>query len=129
MSAKHIVPIIKVGDLATAIEFYCSVLGFRKEFEYAASPSGPRYAGLTLDGHLLHLSTFPGDGPMGTKTYIFVDDVDELYATFKKAGLAKAELEPTNQAWGQRELYVRDPDGNTLRFGSPTRADGSAERS
>ena len=26
-----------------------------------------------------------------------------------------------NQTWGAREVYVRDPDGNTLRFGGPRR--------
>jgi hypothetical protein len=25
-------------------------------------------------------------------------------------------LEPTDQTWGNREMYVQDPDGNTLRF-------------
>jgi hypothetical protein len=28
---------------------------------------------------------------------------------------------PTDQTWGMRELYVRDPDGNCLRFGAPLR--------
>jgi hypothetical protein len=26
-----------------------------------------------------------------------------------------------NQTWGMRELYVRDPDGNSVRFGAPIR--------
>jgi catechol 2,3-dioxygenase-like lactoylglutathione lyase family enzyme len=26
------------------------------------------------------------------------------------------ELPPTDQTWGNREMYVNDPDGNSLRF-------------
>lgn len=37
------------------------------------------------------------------------------------SGVRRVTLEegPVNQTWGMREFYVRDPDGNTLRFGSP----------
>ncbi len=55
---------------------------------------------------------------VGTATYCYVDDIDAMYAGFKARGLV-AEMEPTNQDWGMREVYVRDPDGNSLRFGSP----------
>jgi catechol 2,3-dioxygenase-like lactoylglutathione lyase family enzyme len=113
VGVERIVPIIKVSDLDTALNFYCSVLGFDKDFHYRASPDGPDYVGVSLN----HLSTFSGDG-MGLATiYLYVDDVDGLYARFCARGLPK-DREPINQAWGQREVYVQDPDGNTLRFGS-----------
>jgi uncharacterized glyoxalase superfamily protein PhnB len=118
MSVANVVPILRVANIEKAVGFYCSVLGFRKEFQYSNGPRGPDYAGLSIDGHPLHLSTFPGDGPGRAATYFYVDDVDALYAAFREAGLEKPVLEPTNQTWGQRELYVRDPDGNVLRFGS-----------
>jgi uncharacterized glyoxalase superfamily protein PhnB len=118
VTAKHIVPIIRVSDIEEALDFYCKGLGFAKDFGYSASASGPHYAGLSLDGNLLHLSTFSGDGVVGTATYCYVDDIDAMYAGFKARGLV-TEMEPTNQDWGMREVYVRDPDGNSLRFGSP----------
>jgi catechol 2,3-dioxygenase-like lactoylglutathione lyase family enzyme len=117
VGVERIVPIIKVSDLHTALNFYCSVLGFDKDFHYRASPDGPDYVGVSLNGHQLHLSTFSGDGKGLATIYIYVDDIDELYARFCARGLAK-DCEPTNQPWGQREVYVRDPDGHTLRFGS-----------
>jgi uncharacterized glyoxalase superfamily protein PhnB len=26
------------------------------------------------------------------------------------------DLPPTDQTWGNREMYVKDPDGNAIRF-------------
>ena len=123
VGVERIVPIIKVSDLQTALDFYCSVLGFDKDFHYRASPDGPDYVGVSLKGHQLHLSTFSGDGKGPATIYIYVDDVDGLYARLYARGLPK-DCEPSNQAWGQREVYVRDPDGHTLRFGSRVPAAG-----
>jgi uncharacterized glyoxalase superfamily protein PhnB len=117
VGVERIVPIIKVSDLHTALNFYCSVLGFDKNFHYRASPDGPDYIGVSLNGHQLHLSTFSGDGKGPATIYIYVDDVDGLYARFCARGLPR-DCEATNRPWGQREVYVRDPDGHTLRFGS-----------
>jgi len=118
MTVRHVVPIIKVSDIGSALDFYCNGLGFTKDFEYSLSASGPHYAGLSFDSNQLHLSTFPGDGVTGTATYCYVDDIDAVYAGFRERGLV-TQMEPTNQDWGMREVYVRDPDGNNLRFGSP----------
>lgn len=123
MSVK-IVPIVKVSDIEKSTGFYCSVLGFRKVWEYAASEDGPWYVSLSWEGNELHLSSFSGDGQSGVAVYFHVDDVDKLYASFLQAGLDSVELTPTNQSWNQRELYVRDPDGNCLRFGTPITTGG-----
>lgn len=126
MVVKRVVPIIKVSDFDRALEFYCSTLGFVTDFSYLASPEGPGYAGVSLDGNQVHLSTFGGDGVLGTSTYCYVDDVDALFRRLREAGLevpgkpdSPVEDGPVDQTWGMREFYVRDPDGNTLRFGSP----------
>jgi uncharacterized glyoxalase superfamily protein PhnB len=114
---ERIVPIVKVSDIRVALDFYCALLGFSKDFHYRGGPEGPDYVGVSLNGHQLHLSTFAGDGKGPATTYVYVDDVDVLYAGFCARGLPK-DREPIDQAWGQREVYVRDRDGNTLRFGS-----------
>lgn len=131
MAVKRVVPILKVTDMGAAIDFYCSTLGFVVDFRYSASPEGPAYAGLSLDGNQIHLSTFAGDGVTGTATYCYVDDVDALYRHFRAAGVefsvkpdSPVEEAPVDQTWGMREVYIRDPDGNTLRFGSPIPATG-----
>jgi len=126
MAVKQVVPILRVADIRLAVEFYCSMLGFAADFSYSTSPDGPAYAGVSLDGHQVHLSTFAGDGSTGATAYLYVDDVDAIFATLLRAGLrtpgnpdSPVEETPVDQSWGMRELYVRDPDGNTLRFGSP----------
>lgn len=126
MTLKQVVPILKVTDIQSALDFYCSTLGFVQDFRYSAGPSGPEYAGISLDGNQVHLSTFAGDSVIGAATYCYVDDVDALFRKFLAAGLrtpgnlqSPVEEGPVNQTWGMREFYVRDPDKNTMRFGSP----------
>src|SRR5262245_65830395 len=86
MAVKRVVPILKVSDIRSALEFY-STLGFVADFSYSASPDGPAYVGVSLDGNQIHLSTFAGDGATGTAAYCYVDDVDVLFHRFQQAGL------------------------------------------
>ena len=58
--------------------------------------------------------------------YCYVDDIDALFRRLLEAGLktpgesdSPVEEGPVDQTWGMREVYVKDRDGNTLRFGSP----------
>jgi uncharacterized glyoxalase superfamily protein PhnB len=118
VNVRSSIPIVKVSDIDVAEAFYCAVLGFQKRGEYLASPDGPAYMTVSLGSSVLHLSSFPGDGAFGSAIYFDVDDVDSLYDSFRKSGLAKVDLSPTDQTWGRREIYVRDPDGNCLRFGA-----------
>lgn len=111
---------LHVSNAAVAAEFYCRRLGFRLEFGAppTAPPSDPCYLGLARDGAILHLSSHADDGVPGGVVYLIVDDVDALYTEFRRKGM-HVHLEPTDQTWGMREMYVRDPDGNSIRFGTP----------
>jgi catechol 2,3-dioxygenase-like lactoylglutathione lyase family enzyme len=92
-------------------------LGFRLEFAHRADGSGPDpcYMGLTRDDVWLHLSSFSGDGVAGGVVNILVDDVDTLHAEYVAKGV-RIDVEPVDQTWGTREMYVKDADRNTLRF-------------
>jgi uncharacterized glyoxalase superfamily protein PhnB len=46
---------------------------------------------------------------------LLVDDVDALHDEFVAKGVAIA-VPPVDQTWGTREMYVKDADGNCLRF-------------
>ena len=125
MTATRVVPILRVSDMTSSLEFY-SRLGFTTVFRYAAGPNGPWYAEVSLDGASLHLSTFGGDSARGAAVYFYVPDVDALFQRFIDRGLktpgkpdSPVEDGPIDQSWGMREFYVRDPDANALRFGSP----------
>lgn len=106
-----------MSDSAAAEAFYCDLLGFRKQFAYCVDDtrSDPCYMGLVRDDARLHLSSFSGDGVFGGVIYLLVDDVDALHAEFVAQGVSVA-LEPTDQTWGNREMYVKDADGNSIRF-------------
>lgn len=113
----NIIPVLRVTSSREAERFYCDQLGFELRFAYRVDESmdDPCYMGLTANGTWLHVSSFPGDGVVGGVAYLRVDDVDAIFATLVENGVA-VDLEPTDQSWGNREVYVKDPDGNTLRY-------------
>jgi catechol 2,3-dioxygenase-like lactoylglutathione lyase family enzyme len=92
-------------------------LGFRQEFAYRIDEAEPDpcYMGLTRDGVELHVSSFSGDGVSGGVVFVLVEDVNALHAELVAKGIPIA-LEPTEQSWGNREMYVKDADGNSIRF-------------
>ena len=115
---KFAIPVLHVTSSGMAEEFYCERLGFQQDFAYR--PFGgvdPCYMGLTRDDVEVHVSSFSGDGVAGGVVFLGVADVDALHEELKARGVV-INLEPTNQSWGwgNREMYVRDPDGNSIRF-------------
>jgi uncharacterized glyoxalase superfamily protein PhnB len=114
---KFVVPLLHVSDSAAAADFYCNQLGFEQHFSHCADQANPDpcYIGVSREGIWLHLSSFSGDGVAGGVVNILVDDVDSLHAEFTRRKVPIA-MEPVNQTWGTREMYVKDRDGNTLRF-------------
>jgi len=114
---KLAIPLLHVSDSAQAEEFYCSHLGFHRQFAYRLDDSraDPCYLGLSRDGVSLHLSSFAGDGVAGGVAGFLVDDVDALHAELVAKNVP-IDLVPRDQTWGNREMYVKDADGNSLRF-------------
>jgi len=114
---KVAVPLLHVANAAAAETFYCAQLGFRREFVHRPEDvqADPCYMGVSRDGIWLHLSSFSGDGIAGGVVNLIVDDVDAMYAELIAKGVPIA-VAPVDQTWGTREMYVRDPDGNTVRF-------------
>ena len=114
---KLAIPVLHVASFRVAEEFYCERLGFQRRFAYRIDDAraDPCYMGFCRDGAWIHVSSFSGDAVPGGVVYLVVDDVDELHADLVKQGVA-VDLEPTDQTWGNRETYVNDPDGNSIRF-------------
>jgi len=71
--------------------------------------------GLTRDGVWPHVSSFSGDGVSGSVVYLLVEDVDALHPELVAKGVP-IDIAPTDQPWGNREIYVCDPVGNRIRF-------------
>lgn len=106
-----------VSDTAAAEAFYCGQLGFERRFAYRPDPAraDPGYLGLARDGQRLDLSSFFGNSMAGSVAGFLVTDVDALHAEFLARWVPIA-LPPTDQTQGRREMYVKDADGNSLRF-------------
>jgi len=111
------IPLLHVSRSADAEDFYCNRLGFRREFAYRVDETreDPCYMGLSRDGVRLHVSSFSGDGVSGGVVNLIVDDVDALHAELV-AKRVPIDTGPVDQTWGNREMYVKDGDGNSVRF-------------
>lgn len=111
------IPLLHVSSSARAKEFYCRQLGFGLHYAHRGDEmrTDPCYMGISRDGVWLHVSSFPGDGVAGGVVGLIVDDVDALHEELVAKGVA-VDLAPTDQTWGNREMYVKDPDGNSIRF-------------
>jgi len=114
---KLAIPVLHVRSSVAAEEFYCQRLGFHKEFAYRVdeSKADPCYMGLVRDDAWLHVSSFSGDGASGAVVRFEVEDVDKVHAELVEKGV-RIDTGPVDQTWGTREMYVKDSDGNSIRF-------------
>lgn len=117
---KQVIPVLHMTNADATEQFYCGRLGFRLEFQVPASATkrDPCYMGVARDGAVLHLSSQAGDSVVGGVVYFISDDVDTLHEEFVAKNV-RIHIAPMDQTWGMRELYVLDPDGNSVRFGAP----------
>jgi catechol 2,3-dioxygenase-like lactoylglutathione lyase family enzyme len=109
--------------METSIDFYTKVLDF--DCVEHGGDGDPTFSIFMRGGCLLCLSSHGGDGTFGQAIVVLTDNVDALFHKFRARGLktpgnpdapGAVHEGPINQSWGTRELYVDDPDGNTLRF-------------
>jgi uncharacterized glyoxalase superfamily protein PhnB len=117
---KVAIPVLHVRSSEKAEEFYCGKLGFRRQFAYRVDEkkADPCYMGLVRDEAWLHLSSFSGDGVCGGVVRVEVGDVDAVHAELVEKGV-RIDSGPVDQTWGTREMYLKDTDGNSLRFICP----------
>ena len=124
-----VVPVIKCSDLEKSLRFYTNVLDFEWRWpEHKDLEMANGVIDLVRDGAEIQLSRHAGDGVFGSVSRVWVDDVDERYATFRARGLntptrpeSPVHTAPIDQTWGLREFAVTDLDGNTLCFCMPIR--------
>jgi catechol 2,3-dioxygenase-like lactoylglutathione lyase family enzyme len=116
-----IIPTVRCRNLQVALDFYTGVLDFTR-MGGSDDAGDPSFAVLARAGDLLFLSSNTGDGEFGQAVVVMTEDIDALFQKFRSRGLVPPNRDspvhhgPVNQTWGTREVYVDDPDGNTLRF-------------
>jgi uncharacterized glyoxalase superfamily protein PhnB len=114
---QSIIPVFRVTQLARALNYYISSLGFSLEFEYSGT-----YAGVQRENCHLHLKCAPPTPRDQAKfeaeehidVCVQVKNIDDLTQEFKRSGVI-VSMEPRTMPYG-REMYVRDLDGYILGF-------------
>src|SRR5215471_13605642 len=103
------VPILGVARSEEAEAFYCGKLGFTRSFAYRPAPDrlDPCYMGIARDEAHLVISSFPPDGPPGSRTVqIFVEDLATLHDELANSGVDSL-TEIVDQEWGTLDMWVR----------------------
>lgn len=115
----QVTPFMLVPDLAAALDFLTSILGFSVDFRAAD------YAYVSREGAGLRLLEAGDGNPFqpGTRRFAYYfdcRDVDALHAELKPRldTLAPSDVHgPADKPYRQRELCVVGPDGNLIVFG------------
>jgi uncharacterized glyoxalase superfamily protein PhnB len=114
------IPLFKVRDMQSAVRHYTEVLDFVMTWPDDTADSA--VVDLGHDETEFQITTHESERLFGLVAYVWVDDVDSLFAKYKSRGLdtnrpnSPVHQGPIDQSWGRREFYVTDVDGNTLRF-------------
>ncbi len=124
VECRMIAPQFVVPDVVAAAEYYRDVLGFHIR-GYFLDP--PIYAIVARDSVVVHFGKI--DEGMAAApnirrregsidAYIWVNDVDSLYAELEERG-AKIVEPPVTQVYNCYEMVVEDGFGFRLAFGMP----------
>jgi uncharacterized glyoxalase superfamily protein PhnB len=149
MSSKEMTNPNSVGltskDMKATLAFYRDKLGFTLR-ECWPNEAEPMWMSLTLDKQsVMFGAAMPADAcaqmmendptaakfwskkaddyakhphGVGVNTYLMVPDIDAYAKQIEKRGV-KADLPPTTQFYGLRNIVVSDPDGYVLTFYTP----------
>jgi catechol 2,3-dioxygenase-like lactoylglutathione lyase family enzyme len=109
MSIRRAVPDVHTDDMQASAEFY-GRLGFREDMDMGwvrnlVSPSNPT-AQVILYGK-------DATAPVNPDLSVEVDDVDAVHAAMRDAG-AEIVHPLTDEPWGVRRFFVRDPNGTVV---------------
>jgi uncharacterized glyoxalase superfamily protein PhnB len=112
MDIRRVVPDFHVADPAASARFYADLLGFEVAMDLGwvvmlAAP-GNRTA-------QVNLMREDASAPVVPDASIEVDDVDAAYADAQRMG-AEIVHPLTDEPWGVRRFFVREPGGKVLNI-------------
>ena len=112
MKVRRIVANLQAADPAAADRFYREVLGLDLVMDHGWLRT---YAGDTKMTVQISIASEGGSGTPVPDLSIEVDDLDEAMARLHAAGIAIC-YGPTEEPWGVRRVYVRDPLGRLVNL-------------
>ena len=112
MKVLRIVADIEAGDVQKADIFYREVLGLDLAMDHGWIRTYASKAKMTVQ---VSFATEGGSGTDVPHLSIEVDDLDEAMRRVKKAAIP-IKYGPTNEPWGVRRFYVRDPFGKLINI-------------
>ncbi|GLZ43768.1 VOC family protein [Actinokineospora sp. NBRC 105648] len=112
MTVTRVVADLECADLPRTTAFYTDVLGLHPVMDHGwivtlADPARPEVQ--------LSLMTHDETAPVVPSASIQVDDVDAAHAAAIAAG-AEIVHPLTDEPWGVRRFFVRDPAGNVVNI-------------
>jgi len=112
MGVRRVVPDLSSQSLETAKAFYSEVLGLEPVMDHGwittlADPARP--------GAQVSLMTHDDTAPVIPDVSIEVDDVDACHAAALRTG-AEIVHPLSDEPWGVRRFFVRDPDGHVINI-------------
>lgn len=112
----EVVPVIRMFDVAKAVEFYCDFLSFKEDWRGEIFPGAPLYMQLSRGAVRLHLSEHHGDAAPGGTSVVNLTGIKALHAELqaKNYKYNRPGLEET--PYGATMMHAIDPFGNRLRF-------------
>ena len=110
MTVRRVVPDLPSDGPRRAGEFYSRVLGLRTvmDMDWIVTLADPE-----TGRHQISLMSHDATAPVAPSLSVEVDDVDGAYAAAVAAG-AEIVHPLTDEPWGVRRFFVRDPDGNVV---------------
>src|SRR5262245_10665572 len=93
-----------------AIEFYRQAFGAKERFRMPTPDGRIAHAEIQIGDSILMVTDAIQEPVTSTSIYLYVPDVDAVYARAVKAG-AKAAMPVTDMFWGDRFGRVTDPFG------------------
>ncbi|UOQ45473.1 VOC family protein [Halobacillus salinarum] len=112
MKVKRIVANIETQDISKARAFYQDILGLETLMDLGFIATYGTEEKMTTQ------ISFLSEGGSGTPVpdlSIEVDDLEEVLARIKEAGIA-IEYGPAEEPWGVRRFFVRDPFGKLVNI-------------
>jgi catechol 2,3-dioxygenase-like lactoylglutathione lyase family enzyme len=112
MMIKRIIPNLNVTDATAGHEFYTEFLGLEKAFDLGWIASFRSQANKAAQVSLVSSDATAREDSVLS---VGVDDVDAAYALAQRLGYEI--IHPlTDEAWGVRRFFVRDPHGNVINI-------------